>query len=119
MKMSVYERLRMRNRLLRYRFKSERPSIEFLLSSRLTGTTVLDIGATFGVYSYYMSKAVGRKGRLIAFEPQPELGLHLEAVKKTYRLDNLTIVKKGLSSAPGQLTMRRSTPGSKPSTPIS
>lgn len=112
MKLSIYDRLRMRNRLLRYRFKSERPSIEFLLSSELSGTTVLDIGANFGVYACYMSKAVGPDGHLIAFEPQPELGIHLEAVKKTYRLDNLPIVKKGLSSAPGILKMRRSAPGS-------
>jgi FkbM family methyltransferase len=112
MKLSLYERLRMRNRLFRYRFKSERPSIEFVLASRLIGTTVLDIGANFGVYSYYLSKAVGRDGRLFAFEPQPELGMHLEAVKNTYHLDNLTIVRKGLSSATGNLKMRRSAPGS-------
>lgn len=98
--------------MLRYRFKSERPSLEFVMSSQLSGTTVLDIGANFGVYSYYMSKAVGPGGRVIAFEPQPELGVHLEAVKTTYRLNNLTIVRKGLSSAPGNLRMRRAAPGS-------
>ena len=78
----------------------------------LSGATILDVGANFGVYSYYMSKAAGPDGCLLAFEPQPELGIHLDAVKETYHLDNLTIVKQGLSSAPGILKMRRSAPGS-------
>ena len=112
MKLSIRNRLHMRHRLLRYRFKSERPSIEFLMHRDLSGATILDIGANFGVYSYYMSKAAGPDGRLLAFEPQPELGVHLDAVKETYHLNNLTIVKQGLSSSSRILKMRRSAPGS-------
>jgi len=93
----------MRDRLWRYRFKSERPSIEYLMKCNFSGTTILDIGANFGVYSYYMSKAAGPHGELTAFEAQSELGIHLDAVKETYHLDNLTIVKEGLSSVPGVL----------------
>lgn len=55
------------------------------------GTTVLDVGANYGIYSYYMSKAAGPPGRLFAFEAQPELGTHLEALKETYHLENLTL----------------------------
>jgi FkbM family methyltransferase len=112
MKLSVRERLHMRHRLWRYRFKSERPSLEYLSHCELAGKTILDIGANFGVFSYYMSKAAGTDGRLLAFEPQPELGTHLDAVKETYHLNNLTVVKQGLSSSPGILKMRRSAPGS-------
>jgi FkbM family methyltransferase len=102
----------MRHRLLRYRFKSERPSIEYLMDGDFAGTTIVDIGANFGVYSYYMSKAAGPRGSLVAFEAQPELGQHLDAVKETYHLDNLTVVKQGLSSSPGILKMRRTAAGS-------
>lgn len=112
MKLSIGNRLHMRHRLLRYRFRSERPSIEYLTHCDVSGTTLLDIGANFGVYSYYMSKVAGRNGRLFSFEPQPELGIHLDAVRETYQLDNLTIVKQGLSSASGVLKLRRSAPGS-------
>jgi hypothetical protein len=112
MKLSWRNRLHMRHRLLRYRFKSERPSIEYLMDGDFAGTTIVDIGANFGVYSYYMSKAAGPRGSLVAFEAQPELGQHLDAVKETYHLDNLTVVKQGLSSSPGILKMRRTAAGS-------
>jgi FkbM family methyltransferase len=45
------------------------------------GMTVLDIGAHHGLYTLLASKCVGRKGRVIAFEPSPRerkaLRLHL------------------------------------------
>lgn len=112
MKLDIRNRPHMRHRLLRYRYKSERPSLDYVMQHAAPGTTMFDVGANFGVYSYYMSKALGTSGQLFSFEPQPELGIHLDAVKETYRLDNLTIVRKGLSSAPGILKMRRAEPGS-------
>ena len=111
-KLSFYEGLHMRHRLWRYRFTSEEwHNIRYLLRTGVPGTTMLDIGANHGTYSYYMSKIAGPQGRVFAFEAQPELGPHLEAVKKTYRLDNLTIINKGLSSTAGVLKMNRTKAG--------
>jgi FkbM family methyltransferase len=108
MKFGLYDRLHMRHRLWRYRFTSEEwHNISFLLRVGVAGSTMLDIGANRGVYSYYMSKTVGPGGHVFAFEAQPELGPHLNALKDTYHLDNLTIVNQGLSSSPATLTMRR------------
>ena len=112
LKLGWLDRLHMRHRLWRYRFKSERPSIRYVRERNLQGQTVIDIGANRGVYAYYMSKKVGPDGHLFAFEPQPELGPYLAAIRETYGLHNMTIVNQGLSSSPGTLTMRRPKPGS-------
>jgi FkbM family methyltransferase len=112
MKLGFAEKLHMQHRLLRCRFKSEAPSIRFLLESPLAGRTLVDIGANRGVFSYYMSHCAGPAGRVYAFEAQPELGPHLEAVAETFGLRNLRVVNQGLSSRPGVLRMRRPQAGS-------
>ena len=68
-----------------------------------SGKTILDIGRKFRRLLLLHFKAAGRSGRLFAFEAQPELCIHLDAVKETYHLDNLTVVKQALSSTPGVL----------------
>lgn len=112
MPLSLGQKLHMRHRCWRLRFKSEVPSIRYVRNAALAGTTVIDVGANKGVFSIYMSRAAGPTGKLIAFEAQPELGEHLLAVKRSFGLDNMVLVNKGLSSAPGTLTMRRSEAGS-------
>jgi FkbM family methyltransferase len=101
----------MRYRCWRYRFKSEVPSISFVRGAALRGKTLLDIGANRGIYSIYLSRAAGPDGRVIAFEPQPELKGHLEDVRASFGLGNLTIENIGLSSRAGELAMRRPSAG--------
>ena len=110
--LNFLDRLHMRHRFLSMRFKSERPSIRFVRERGLDGQCVIDIGANKGVYSYYLSRAVGSGGQVFAFEAQPELGVHLNAVREAFALSNLTIVNQGLSSEPGVLTMTRDVVGS-------
>ena len=86
---------RMSYRCWRYRCKSEVPSISFVRNANLEGKTLLDIGANRGIYSIYMSRAAGENGRVIAFEPQPELKAHLETIKRSFRLSNLEIENIG------------------------
>jgi FkbM family methyltransferase len=105
--LSQSNRLRMTYRCWRYRFKSEAPQISFVRNAGLGGGTLLDIGANRGIYSIYMSRAAGKDGRVIAFEPQPELKSHLETIRASFSLDNLEIANVGLSSSPGELLMRR------------
>ena len=102
----------MRHRFARYRYKSEVPDIRYVLESDLEGKTILDIGANKGIYCYYMSRKAGPKGKVYAFEAQPELGEHLQAVKESFNLNNLIIVNEGLSSEPGFLKMGRPKVGS-------
>lgn len=112
MALSFYGKLHTVHRCWRLRFKSEVPSIRYVREAPLAGATVLDIGANKGVYSIYMSRAAGPTGRLVAFEAQPELGAHLEHVRESFSLANMTLVNKGLSSAPGVLAMHRPAAGS-------
>ena len=105
-------KLRMIHRCWSYRFKSEVPSIRLVLGADLKGRTLLDIGANRGVYSIYMSRAAGVGGKLISFEPQPELAEHLRSVKRKFRLKNMTIESVGLSSERNVLRLRRTKVGS-------
>jgi FkbM family methyltransferase len=77
----------------------------------LVGRTVIDVGANKGIYSYWMSRQVGPRGRVIAFEPQPDLRPHLDDFKRSFGLDNVQIESVGLSNRPGTALMRRDKPG--------
>ena len=100
------------SRFWRYRRRTESESIKFLLAQNLSGTTLLDIGANKGIYTYWMSKKAGKDGLVISFEPQPELGDHLRDVKESFKLKNVTIQNKGLSDKAGKFEMIRSVAGS-------
>ena len=95
------------HRFWRYRLRSERNEISYLFKQRLIGTTVIDIGAHRGAYSFWMHRCVGTDGRVIAFEPQPELVDYLEQLKTSMRLSWLTVVPTALSDAPGELLLVR------------
>lgn len=110
--MGLIGKLHMVHRCWKLRFRGEVSSIRFLRSLHLGGTTLLDIGANKGVYSIYMSRAAGKDGTVMAFEPQPELGAHLQSVKQAFGLKNLQIISLGLSSSTGTLTMHRPCVGS-------
>jgi FkbM family methyltransferase len=109
--MTFSERMRMLVRLWKYRLREESESIAFMRRQPLAGRTVIDVGANKGIYSYWMSRQVGPRGRVIAFEPQPDLRPHLDNFKRSFGLDNLKIVSQGLSNRPGTAAMRRDKPG--------
>src|SRR6266496_3929317 len=71
---------------------------EFKLFDSLlrTGMTVLDIGANQGVFALYCADKVGPTGRVIAFEPDPEMFSALEgnvkaSGKKWVQIHNLAV----------------------------
>jgi FkbM family methyltransferase len=105
--MTIYERLHMFHRLMRYRWSAERAELRFLLGRRYNGGSVLDIGAHRGVYSYWMHRRFRDGTRIIAFEPQPELVEHLRKFKQAFRLERMHVAPVGLSSQKGTLRMHR------------
>jgi FkbM family methyltransferase len=105
--MRFLDRLHMYHRVWRYRLVSERDELSFVLSRDLRGATVVDIGANRGIYSYWLHRKVGPQGRVIAFEPQPELAQWLTDFKRSFGLSQLEIVGQGLSSACGESTLVR------------
>ena len=105
--LSLGERLHALHRFWRYRLNSERDSVRHVLGQPLEGATVLDIGANRGIYSYWLSKQVGPTGRVIAVEPQPELGGYLQRLTTAFALDNVTIENVALSDRAGTCFLQR------------
>ncbi len=105
--MNLMQRIRMYHRLARYRWRTERAELRYVLGRKLQGGSVLDIGAHRGIYCYWMHRHFSDGTRIVAFEPQPELVEFLEDFKQTFRLDRMHIVPVGLSSHSGSLRMHR------------
>lgn len=105
--MRLLDRLHALHRFWRYRLRTERDELAFLLGRDLRGSTVVDAGANRGSYSYWMHKAVGAQGNVVAFEPQPELTTYLQDLRSAFGLNRLTIVPAGLSSHPEQTQLVR------------
>ncbi len=105
--MHLFERAHAYHRAWRYRLRTERQELAYLLSRNLRGATVADIGANRGVYSYWMHKAVAPDGNVIAFEPQPELAAYLRELKAALGLARLTVVETALSSSTGERRLVR------------
>jgi len=109
--MNLFDRLRMQLRFRRYRRRKEAAEIAFMQSLSLKGRTVIDIGANKGVYCYWLSRATGRNGRVLAFEPQPELEAHLADVVSTFSLGNVVLAPCALSSQAGEVSLYRRNAG--------
>jgi FkbM family methyltransferase len=101
-------------RCLRYRFRTETLPLKTLLRLDLKGATAIDIGANKGIYCYWLSRAVGRSGKVLAFEPQPEMIHYIKNRKRSFALDNVEITLTALSDRRGtaQLTRQRIGDGS-------
>jgi FkbM family methyltransferase len=109
--MSIVDYIHFLHRVYHYRFRTEKQQLKFVLSQNLLGSTVLDIGANRGIYSYLLSKKVGNQGKVHAFEPQPELVAEIHRVKTWFSLNNLVIHQVALSSATGVAPLNRICPG--------
>src|SRR6202453_5547058 len=79
-------------RCLRYRFRTEKLEIKTMMRLQLRGATVLDIGANKGIYCFWMRRAVGPSGSVIAFEPQPEMRDSIERQKFRFDCRNLRAI---------------------------
>lgn len=69
------------------------------------GNTILDIGANIGYYTLLFAKLVGKKGRIIAFEPDPD---NFALLKKNIEINNyknVILVQKAVSDKTGKLRL--------------
>jgi FkbM family methyltransferase len=94
--------LRFYYRGLRARFRDQRAELKFLQANIEPGTTVIDCGANKGSYLFSLSRAAGRNGRVIAFEPQPKLASYLKNEIEDCRLRNVVVEQKALSDGCGK-----------------
>jgi FkbM family methyltransferase len=78
---------------------TEMSFVEKLLRS---GMTALDVGAHHGLYTLLLSKKVGRKGRVMAFEPSPRECRRLEKHLRFNRCSNVHLERCAAGSEPGE-----------------
>jgi FkbM family methyltransferase len=69
------------------------------------GATFIDVGASFGWYTVITSDAVGKEGRVIAFEPAPAALELLHFNVRANGCENVTIEPKALSNHSGKLQL--------------
>lgn len=94
-------------RCLRYRWRTERIQLFTLKQLRLRDALALDIGANRGIYCYWLSGLVGEHGKVIAFEPQPELKAYLDRRRDHLGLRNIEIRSEALSNVSGIAKLSR------------
>jgi FkbM family methyltransferase len=94
------ESLRFRVRALKARFRDQRAEFDVISRHIGPGDMVCDIGANKGSFIYWLSCWV-RNGRVVAFEPQPELARALAGVCRAIGLCNVTVEAKAVYSHSG------------------
>jgi FkbM family methyltransferase len=80
----------------------ERMELQFVEKLLRPGMTVLDIGAHHGLYALLASTKVGRRGRVLAFEPSPRECGRLKRHLRWNRCSNVKLVPFALSDEPGE-----------------
>lgn len=77
-----------------------------LLSAVRPSETVIDVGANYGFWAVPMARAVGSRGRVLAFEPVPFTVAALRRVLRLLRVRNVDVRAVACSDAPGTLALR-------------
>lgn len=69
------------------------------------GMVAVDIGCNVGAYTLLASSLVGSKGKVYAFEPNPQTHKRLKNTIAANKITNIALFNCGLSDSPGQLTL--------------
>jgi FkbM family methyltransferase len=93
-------------RALRARFRDQRGEIRELRRTLRGGDVAVDVGANKGSYTYWMRRAVGKSGRVVAVEPQPELATYLRESCGALGWDNVDVLEAAASDRAGRATLR-------------
>jgi len=92
-------------RNLKARFRDQRQEVNALLTHIRPGDTVVDCGANKGSYLWTLSRAAGKNGQVIAFEPQRKLAAYLREMVQSCNLSNVRIEEQGISDHAGTLQL--------------
>ena len=94
------ESIRFRIRALKARFRDQKAEFEVIRRHVRPRDIVCDIGAHKGSFVYWLS-CWCRDGRVVAFEPQPDLAHRLENVCRAIKLCNVKVEAKAVYSHSG------------------
>ena len=111
----MWELLQYRHRAWKRRLTRDRSEIAALRECVRPGATSIDVGAHKGAYLYWLRRSVGASGRVIAFEPQPQLFEYLQRIVARSGWKNVAIENLALSDAPGTLPLHIPAPSGRTS----
>ncbi len=100
--MKFSEKIKLWHRAWKYKYRDDIGEIAYLQKSIHNGDTAFDIGSHKGGYLYWMQKAVGKNGKVIAFEPQLNGSHYLSDLKSGMNWDNVSVENKALSDRDGE-----------------
>ena len=92
-------------KIKRNQLVSPEPEFRELHNFVSEGYWVIDIGANIGSYTILLSNLVGKKGRVIAFEPIPVTFLHLSENVRHGKHNNVTLRNAAASDKCDQVNM--------------
>lgn len=98
----LLRRAALRHRAWRYRLRVDPDEIRWMLAALRPGDTAVDAGAYKGGYTFWMRKAVGAAGHVLAFEPQPPLASYLRGCVDAFAWTNVRVDEAALSSEVGR-----------------
>ncbi|NPU12869.1 FkbM family methyltransferase [Bradyrhizobium sp. 83012] len=102
--MATHEALRFLVRVLRSRYRDHRTELAELRRNIRPGDIVCDIGANKGSFLYWLAQW-SAPGRVIAFEPQPELAAGLSRLCRRFSLDNVVVEPRAVYSSSSRKTL--------------
>ena len=80
------------------------PEIELAKLTLREGDSAIDIGANFGLWAYYLAQAVGRSGRVYAFEPLEFTAQTFDHVSRQLGFDKtVQLFRKGAAEKAGKV----------------
>ena len=94
-----------RYRAYRARWFRQSGEIRAVLTHLRAGDTALDVGAHKGRYTYWMRRAVGADGRVLAFEPQPRLAAYLQVAVARMGWRNVAVRPCAVGDAAGSAVL--------------
>lgn len=83
----------------------ERSETELVTKEVKKGYVTLDIGAHIGYYTLIMARLVGKEGRVIAFEPDPD---NFDLLKKNIEINgykNVVLIQKAIANKTGKINL--------------
>lgn len=89
--------------------------VKYMVKYIKKGDCIIDIGANRGTYAYSMSKAVGKKGKVYSFEPNPVIAREL---KNNLKHTNVIIENLAVSSTAEDKVFYRHTKGAGPTSSL-
>ncbi|HEX8904834.1 MAG TPA: FkbM family methyltransferase [Longimicrobiaceae bacterium] len=92
-------------RALRSFSEDQEPDLAVVRHLVEPGSTAVDLGANFGVYTRVLSELVGPAGRVVSVEPVPQTHDLLARNVRALRLENVRVVAAAVSDREGTVTM--------------